>query len=93
MTAQAAFAAAHITCFRQNRPLFSDLSFNLYPQQILIVDGPNGAGKSSLLRILSGLSTPCSGSIYWQGELIEKKPDQFHQALHYLGHSNGIKLG
>jgi len=93
MTIQATFSATHLTCFRQNRALFTDVNIAIYPKHILSVEGPNGAGKSSLLRILSGLTTPCSGSIYWQGQDIEHERETFLHAMHYLGHRNGIKLG
>ncbi|OZI67170.1 branched-chain amino acid ABC transporter ATP-binding protein/permease [Bordetella genomosp. 11] len=38
--------------------------------QILAVIGPNGAGKSTLFNLLSGIDTPTSGSILFQGEPI-----------------------
>nr|WP_320012981.1 ATP-binding cassette domain-containing protein [uncultured Desulfobulbus sp.] len=33
--------------------------------------GPNGAGKTTLLNILAFLETPVSGTLYFQGELID----------------------
>lgn len=38
------------------------LSFTVAPGQICAIVGPNGAGKSTLFRVLTGLTTPTSGS-------------------------------
>jgi ABC-2 type transport system ATP-binding protein len=39
-----------------------DVSFNVFPGELRVVLGPNGAGKSTLFRVLTGLTTPTSGS-------------------------------
>jgi heme exporter protein A len=51
-------AAQNLTCVRDERTLFSDLSFTVNAGDIVQVEGENGAGKTSLLRILAGLSQP-----------------------------------
>lgn len=40
--------------------------------EIVAVLGPNGAGKSTLLKTISGLVSPSSGTIVFQGEGIQK---------------------
>jgi ABC-2 type transport system ATP-binding protein len=40
----------------------TDIDLEIFPGQIAAVVGPNGAGKSTLFRILTGLTTPTSGS-------------------------------
>ncbi len=39
----------------------------------LVILGPNGAGKSTLLRIMSLIEKPSKGSIFYQGEKVNKK--------------------
>ncbi|MDE5675843.1 MAG: ATP-binding cassette domain-containing protein, partial [Muribaculaceae bacterium] len=45
------------------RPLFTDVSFVINPTDKIALVGKNGAGKSTMLKILSGLQSPTSGSI------------------------------
>ncbi|WP_107851391.1 cytochrome c biogenesis heme-transporting ATPase CcmA [Oceanimonas marisflavi] len=80
-----------LTCVREERTLFSELSLRVSPGELVQIAGPNGAGKTSLLRLLAGLSRPYGGEVHWQGENIEHCRDGYHQELFYLGHQAGIK--
>jgi heme exporter protein A len=82
-----------LSCVRQHQPLFISLSFELCPFQVLLVEGPNGSGKSSLLRLLCGLSTSTQGTISWEGKSIQDLRAEYWNNLHYISHTNGIKLG
>jgi len=43
---------------------------------IIALLGPSGSGKSTLLRILSGLTPPSSGEVFWHGKaLAEAEPN------------------
>ncbi len=48
-------------------PVLIDVSFSLFPGEILGLIGPNGAGKSTLLECMTGLLAVESGSLRWQG--------------------------
>ena len=37
----------------------------IVPDQIVALLGPSGSGKSTLLRMLTGLSQPSAGQVYW----------------------------
>jgi heme exporter protein A len=84
--------ALNLYYIRQKRSLFSELSFSLTSGNLLLVKGANGSGKSSLLRLLTGLVTPSSGEINWQDKSIYEWRKCYWQHVHYVGHSNGIKL-
>lgn len=83
--------AKYLTCVRDERALFSELSFRVEPGEIVQVEGANGAGKTSLLRILAGLAQPESGDVCWQGENIRRSREQYHHQLLFLGHQPGVK--
>jgi NitT/TauT family transport system ATP-binding protein len=46
----------------------TDLS--IFPGEIVALLGPSGSGKSTILRMLSGLSKPSAGRVYWHGKPI-----------------------
>lgn len=55
--------ADQLSCIRGDRLLFRALSFTYSGGQAALLTGPNGVGKSSLLRLISGLLEPASGTI------------------------------
>lgn len=81
--------AAHLTCQRGERTLFTNLSFSLGAGELLQVAGPNGSGKTSLLKLLCGLSPPLAGEIRWQG--ASARGEDFRRQLFYLGHQHAVK--
>lgn len=53
-----------------------DVSLRVDPGQMVGILGANGAGKTSLLRTISGLVHPSSGSIRFEGrDISEMKPE------------------
>lgn len=48
----------------------SSVSFSMGQREIIGIFGPNGSGKTTLLNLLSGLLTPTSGRVVWQGRDI-----------------------
>lgn len=84
-------SAENLTCIREERILFEQLNLEIQSGDIVQIEGINGSGKTSLLRILAGLSQPYEGEVYFQGELINKAKEKFHQNLLFLGHLPGVK--
>ncbi|PYE51808.1 ABC transporter ATP-binding protein [Deinococcus yavapaiensis] len=46
----------------------SNVSFDLFPSEILAIIGPNGAGKTTLLNLLSGVYRPSAGRLEIGGQ-------------------------
>lgn len=51
-----------------------DVSFEVNEGEVVTLIGANGAGKTSILRTISGLVRPSSGSISYLGNEIQKVP-------------------
>ena len=57
------------------------VSMSAQESKITTVIGANGAGKSTLLRTISGLESPTSGSITWEGQsIVGRKPEDIVRA-------------
>ena len=62
------------------------LSFDTTPGEITCLLGRNGVGKTTLLKCLMGVIPAKSGTIHWQGKLInQRKPHQrVQQGIAYV---------
>lgn len=80
-----------LECVRDDRLLFSDLSFAVAEAEVLQIEGSNGSGKTSLLRILCGLRQAEAGKILWRGESISSSREDFYASMVYIGHLPCIK--
>jgi branched-chain amino acid transport system ATP-binding protein len=57
------------------------VSMSVQESKITTVIGANGAGKSTLLRTISGLESPTTGSITWEGQsIVGRKPEEIVRA-------------
>lgn len=83
--------ARSLLCERDERILFSDLSFQVNAGEWIQITGGNGAGKTTLLRLLTGLACPDAGEVCWQEQPLHRVRDSYHQHLLWIGHQPGIK--
>ena len=83
--------ARAITCVRGERELFSKLDLQVSLGECLHIRGENGVGKTSLLRILTGLTAPESGDVFWNGKSIKNDALDYHSKLLFLGHRDALK--
>jgi heme exporter protein A len=88
----AVFLGQTLACRRGERLIFRGLDFALPPGGALVLIGPNGSGKSSLLRLMAGLTPPAQGALAWGGEAIRENPATHRARLHFIGHSDALKL-
>jgi len=80
-----------LECTRDDRLLFSGLSFGVARGEVLQIEGSNGSGKTSLLRILCGLRIADEGVVSWQGKDITKEREDYYTDMVYIGHLPCIK--
>jgi heme exporter protein A len=80
-----------LECVRDDRLLFSDLSFSVDDSEVLQIEGPNGSGKTSLLRIVCGLRLADAGRVMWCGESIRANREDYYANMVYIGHLPCIK--
>jgi iron complex transport system ATP-binding protein len=59
--------ARNITFQVGNKALISDFSASFAPGELHLIIGPNGAGKSTIIKILSRLLRPQTGTIEYEG--------------------------
>ncbi|GAT75617.1 cytochrome c biogenesis protein CcmA [Ehrlichia ruminantium] len=76
-----------LLCIRNNKCLFSHLSFTTKKNFLTLVIGSNGTGKTSLLRLLAGLIPITHGNIKYNGENIHDS-DTYFTSITYIGHKN-----
>src|SRR3990167_9031963 len=55
---------------KQDRLVLHHINFKMYEGEIVAILGKSGSGKSTLLRIISGLTEPSSGEVYYRGQLV-----------------------
>lgn len=88
-----AFRAKHLSCERDDRVVFNNLSFSMYFGKAYQLVGPNGSGKSTLIRILCGLLDDFHGELTWKQQPInDAARNHICQGLLYIGHQSGVKL-
>ncbi|TFH30038.1 MAG: ATP-binding cassette domain-containing protein, partial [Promethearchaeota archaeon] len=54
--------------------ILTDINLTIHDREYLTIVGPTGAGKTSLIGLLSGLYTPTSGQILFNGLDITHLP-------------------
>lgn len=73
--------------YHQQRAV-DEVSFEVKPGRIFGLLGPNGAGKSSLLRMITGITLPDDGAVYFNEELFDPKT---HMAqIGYMPEERGL---
>ena len=65
-------------------PVLKDISYDFEKGKMYCIIGKSGAGKTTLLSLLSGLATPTSGDIIYDGNNIEKT-DKYTFRSKYIG--------
>lgn len=90
VTAPVLLSASNLSCVKQDRILFEQLSLQLTPGELLQIKGKNGAGKSSLLRILAGLARAEEGHLHYLAQPLNEVAADYAANLCFIGHQSGI---
>ncbi len=65
-------------------PVLKDISYEFEKGKMYCIIGKSGAGKTTLLSLLSGLATPSSGEIVYNGKSIAEI-DKYTYRSRYIG--------
>lgn len=65
----------------REKPILKNISLKIVPKSRILIQGESGSGKSSLLRLISAVVEPTSGSIY-----VNKFSMESLHANHYRSH-------
>ena len=66
------------------KTLLDDISFSVYPGEVVALMGPSGAGKTALLECLTGKRQPTKGKVYLNGESLHKNWSTFRHSIGYV---------
>jgi NitT/TauT family transport system ATP-binding protein len=68
-----------------DRPVFTDVSFDVAEGEIVSIVGPSGCGKTTLLRCVVGLLPPTDGSVTITGKLVTEPPEGVAMVFQHFG--------
>ncbi|MFD1175132.1 ABC-F family ATP-binding cassette domain-containing protein [Paenibacillus puldeungensis] len=71
----------------KTKPLFQNVSFQLYRGETVALIGPNGIGKSTLLKMLTGDLMPSAGTMTWGSKV---KIGYYDQEQTHLNSANTV---
>jgi len=59
--------------YDDDAPVLRDVSLVLEPGDRVLIAGPSGGGKSTLLEVIAGLLEPDSGTVAYDGQLLDEQ--------------------
>jgi branched-chain amino acid transport system ATP-binding protein len=72
MNSQAILELQNVTMKFGGLTAVSDVSFKIFPSDLVAVIGPNGAGKTTLFNTITGIYTPTIGSVLFNQHNLKK---------------------
>ncbi len=66
-------------------PVFSGLTFNVKPGEVVLITGDNGSGKTSLLKLIMGMYAPQAGTIQIDNHDVRQfDPQELRRHIAYI---------
>ncbi len=62
----------NVTVTVQQKPILTNIGFEVYPGQKVLIRGKSGAGKSSLLKTLLGMYALDTGTVYFEEQALTR---------------------
>ncbi len=88
------FAKVGLRYTRDTDPVFSGLSFDVTPGQLVSVIGGNGSGKSTILKLISGLYRPQVGAVLIDGiDIRQVDPLRLRRNIAYVPQNPDVFTG
>ncbi len=75
----------NIGLLRQGTQIIRNFSLKVSTGEKINIFGKNGSGKTSLIKILAGITTPSTGNVSVNADLV------FNKDIFYIGHKYGLK--
>ena len=104
MNAGPLLAAQGLTKHYGSRVACQDVSFELWPGEVLGIVGESGSGKTTLLNILAGKLVPCGGSVMYRegdesvdvhavSEATRRRLSRTQWGMVWQNPADGLRLG
>jgi branched-chain amino acid transport system ATP-binding protein len=65
---------SHVTAYYGDLQALFDISLEVNAGEIVTLIGANGAGKTTILRVISGMKPPATGSVRFAGQDVSRVP-------------------
>jgi len=72
--------------------LLKDISFSVYPGELIGILGPSGSGKSTLIKSLNGYIKAEVGKVYINGLELYSNLDKFKSLIGYVPQDDIIHI-
>jgi len=80
----------NLTCVREEKPIFTNIGFQLAQGECLLLRGANGSGKSTLLLCLSEV-LPYQGRINWRLDHDSTHETPVAHLIHFISGQTAMK--
>ncbi len=74
----------------EGRYAVSNISFDIFNDEFIVLFGPNGAGKTTILKMIASLLKPTDGVISINGTNMEKNLIEARQLIGFVSHETFI---